>query len=58
MSISLDNSLLRWKKAIKDDKIEGWLHVSDLRPGYYGKNALKYGIESMPFNVLIDSNGI
>jgi alkyl hydroperoxide reductase subunit AhpC len=57
IGISLDDSILRWRKAIKDDKLEEWLHVSDLELGYYGKNALKYGIESIPYNVLIDSTG-
>lgn len=57
MGISLDNSVLRWKKAIKDDNLEEWLHVSDLELGYNGKNALKYGIDYIPYNVLIDSNG-
>lgn len=59
LGISLDQDLNNWKKAITDDHLEKWLHVSDLANGnsFSGTNALMYGIDYIPFNVLIDSTG-
>jgi thiol-disulfide isomerase/thioredoxin len=57
LGISLDDNLYRWKKAIEEDKLGKWTHVSDLAGGFNGYNGLKYKIEVIPFNVLIDSTG-
>jgi len=56
LGVSLDVSEDRWRKAIQDDHLGKWFHVSSLDGGFSGSNALKYGIKSIPFNVLIDQN--
>ena len=43
--------------AIKNDKLVDWVHVSDLQSPWTCANALKYGVQSVPFNLLIDSQG-
>ncbi|MFT3825635.1 MAG: TlpA disulfide reductase family protein [Chitinophagaceae bacterium] len=54
ISISLDDERQDWLDAIKEDQMT-WLHVSDLK-GWYGPLARQYKIESIPYQVLIDSN--
>lgn len=56
-SLSLDKNLNSWIKAINDDELFWEYHVSDLG-GWQSKGANKYGIRSIPSNVLIDENGI
>ncbi|SEK35234.1 TlpA family protein disulfide reductase [Parapedobacter koreensis] len=56
LGVSLDSDTDSWLKAIADDKLSGWLHLSDYG-AFKGMNAVKYGIQSIPYNVLIDSNG-
>ncbi len=55
-SVSLDQSKETWEKAIKDDNLEDFIHVSDLK--YWQSIAAEtYKIEAIPFNVFIDKNG-
>ena len=56
-SLSLDNSQESWVKAINKDELFWRYHVSDLK-GWQSEGAKKYGVRSIPSNVLIDSNGI
>jgi peroxiredoxin len=55
IGVSLDSNKANWLKAIKDDGLP-WIHVSDLK---YWKNAVaqRYGIISVPQNVLVDPSG-
>ncbi len=55
-SVSLDSDKKRWAAAIKADKLEWKNHVCDLA-GWSNLAALKYGVESIPMNFLIDENG-
>ncbi len=55
-SVSLDNKKEDWEKAIKDDKLAWPTHGSDLK-GWNADAAKLYGIQSIPFNFLIDPNG-
>jgi len=55
-SVSLDQTKEAWEKAIKKDGLEKWIHVSDLK--YWNSAAGRaYGVESIPFTVLIDKEG-
>jgi peroxiredoxin len=55
-SISLDNSKKDWEAAIKKDGLGEWVHVSDLK--YWNSEGAKlYGVDSIPFTVLIDKEG-
>lgn len=56
LGVSLDNNRDRWLKAIADDQLS-WTHVSDLQ---YWQNevALKYRIQNIPQNLLLDPNGV
>ena len=56
MAVSLDDDLNKWKKAINDDKMP-WQQVSDLK-GFRNSVAKTYGINAIPYNFLIDPNGI
>lgn len=54
--VSLDRSKDAWLKAIKDDGLN-WKHVSDLK--FWGNEvAVKFGIQSIPQNFLLDPNGV
>lgn len=54
-SVSLDRSKEAWIKAIKQDNMT-WNHVSDL--AYWNSEAARtYGVNSVPFTVLIDKEG-
>jgi peroxiredoxin len=58
LSVSLDRPGQKnnWIKAINDDRLT-WTHVSDLK--YFSNEvALKYRINSIPQNYLVDPNGI
>jgi thiol-disulfide isomerase/thioredoxin len=56
-SLSLDKSNAAWVKAINQDELFWEYHVSDL--GYWqSEGSKKYGIRSIPSNVLINGNGI
>ena len=56
-SLSLDNKQSAWIKAINKDQLFWKYHVSDLG-GWQSKGSNKYGIRSIPSNVLIDGNGV
>ena len=55
-SVSLDQNMDNWKKAIKQDGLIWPYHVSDLK-GWYADGAAKYGIRSIPQTVLVDETG-
>ena len=56
LGVSLDKEKEPWLKAIKNDKLD-WAQVSDLK--YWDSEVVPlYKIEGIPFNVLIDPNGI
>ncbi|GAC1427436.1 MAG: TlpA disulfide reductase family protein [Chitinophagaceae bacterium] len=55
LGVSLDKSKDPWLKAISDDKL-AWTHVSDLK-FWNNEAAVKYHIQSIPQNFLIDPNG-
>ena len=53
--VSLDSKKAKWKNGIRSLSIS-WTQVSDLK--YWMSPIAKlYGIEELPFNVLIDANG-
>jgi thiol-disulfide isomerase/thioredoxin len=55
LSVSLDRDRGSWLKAIHDDNLN-WSHVSDLK--YWNNEAaMKYKIQSIPQNLLIDPSG-
>ena len=56
-SLSLDKKNLAWVKAINKDQLFWEYHVSDLG-GWQSEGSNKYGIRSIPSNVLIDGKGI
>lgn len=54
--VSLDQTKEQWEKAIKDDNLGAWHHVSDLK--YWNSApAKKYGVRSIPANYLLDPDG-
>ena len=56
LGVSLDKEKEPWVKAISDDQLF-WNHASDLK---FWNSAVvpMYGIEGIPFNVLLDPNGM
>ena len=56
-SFSLDKRVNSWKNAIKKDNLVWENHASELK-GWYSPTAVKFGINSIPANFLIDENGI
>jgi peroxiredoxin len=55
-SVSIDEDIVAWKKAIKKQKIT-WLQVND--PGNWdSKTARAWGIEAIPATFIIDKKGI
>jgi len=55
VSISLDDDRQKWLEAIKKDKLDEWINVSDLK-GITSPIATKYNINGIPFSVLLDEN--
>ncbi len=55
VGISLDEERSEWINAIKEDNLS-WLQLSDLK-GMSGPTASLYGIDAIPFNVLLDPQG-
>jgi len=54
--VSLDKTKESWVKAIGDDHLEQWIHVSDVK--YWNSVVVPlYNIESIPFNFLLDRDG-
>lgn len=56
MSVSLDNNLDSWKKAIEADNLTWPNHVSDLKK-WSSAAAKIYQVQGIPFTVLIDREG-
>ena len=56
-SLSLDSKQDAWVKAINDVQLFWQYHVSDLG-GWQSEGSNRYGIRSIPSNVLIDGKGI
>ncbi|MVZ67477.1 redoxin domain-containing protein [Sphingobacterium sp. DK4209] len=56
VSLDRENGKEAWMKAIHDDKLEQWPHVSDLK---FWKSEVVglYGIQGIPQNFLIDPQG-
>lgn len=55
LGVSLDRSRDSWLSAIREDQL-AWTQVSDLK--FWSNDvAVKYGIESIPQNFLVDPNG-
>jgi len=55
LGVSLDKAKDPWVKAIQDDGL-AWTQVSDLK-FWYNDVAVKYHIQSIPQNFLIDPSG-
>ncbi|MEO5647767.1 MAG: TlpA disulfide reductase family protein [Chitinophagaceae bacterium] len=56
LGVSLDKDKQLWIDAIKEDKLS-WKHISDLK--FWNSAAAQlYGVESIPFNVLVDPQGV
>jgi peroxiredoxin len=55
LGVSLDEDKAAWLAAIKKDNLT-WTHVSDLK-GWSNAAAKLYGVETIPFNVLLDPTG-
>jgi thiol-disulfide isomerase/thioredoxin len=54
--VSLDKTKEAWLNGIKEDHLEKWIHVSDVK--YWNSVVVPlYSIESIPFNFLIDKDG-
>jgi peroxiredoxin len=54
--VSLDKTKDAWTKGIKDDQLDKWIHVSDVK--YWNSVVVPlYKIESIPTNFLLDKNG-
>lgn len=55
LGVSLDQNKEKWMQAIQKDNLP-WTHVSDLK-GWGNVVAQKYGVSSIPFNLLLDKQG-
>ena len=55
ISISLDTEEKDWQTAIEKDNLP-WIHLSDLK-GFESMNAVNFGVQSIPSNFLIGSDG-
>lgn len=55
LGVSLDTTRQAWIDAIHHDGLT-WNHVSDLK-GWYNQAASMYGVQSIPYNFLLDPNG-
>ena len=56
-SLSLDKQHDAWVKAINQDQLFWEYHVSDLG-GWQSEGSNRYGIRSIPSNVLVDGKGM
>jgi len=54
--LSMDKNSDAWVAAIKQDNLN-WINVSDLG-GWESDGAVKYGVQSIPANFLLDANGV
>lgn len=55
-SVSLDNQVPNWTKAIESDNLSWKYHVSDLK-GWYSIAAKTYKVNSIPQSFLVDPKG-
>ena len=56
VGVSFDDDAEKWKNAIAEEGLP-WIHISDLKG--WGCAASKiYGINAIPFSILVDRNGI
>ena len=55
LGVSLDKNKQAWTKAIMNDGLT-WTHISDLQE-WYSPVVSIYGIQGIPFNVLVDPQG-
>lgn len=55
IGVSLDEDGEQWKNAIKEMNMS-WLQLSDLQ-GWDNSAAQMYGIQSIPFTIIVDNNG-
>ena len=55
-SVSFDNNKENWLKAIKDDQLGEWIHVSDLQ-GLNSPESNLYNVVSVPYTILLDKEG-
>lgn len=54
--VSMDHEKDDWASAIQSDSLY-WIHVSDLQ-GQNNIAALQYGVNTIPYNILLDENGV
>ncbi len=57
IGISLDDSKEKWINAIKKDSLT-WIQLSDLKGRKQSELFEQYGRQPIPYNILIDKNGI
>lgn len=57
ISFNKDNEKAEWLKAIRDDKTQNWIHLSDLK-GYQSPIYKLYEIGGLPQSYLLDRNGV
>ncbi|MBK7958118.1 MAG: TlpA family protein disulfide reductase [Bacteroidetes bacterium] len=56
-SISLDNDIDKWKQAIEKDGLIWANHICELK-GWESPSAIKYHIEEIPNNILVNKEGV
>lgn len=56
LAVSLDRSKDAWLKAIADDGLTAWVHVSDLK-FWENEVGVLYNVRAVPQNFLVDPNG-
>ncbi|WAC41400.1 TlpA family protein disulfide reductase [Pedobacter sp. SL55] len=56
VSVSFDDDKNKWMKAIREDKIQAWSHLSDLH-GIGNSVYYKYRIRYVPVSYLLDPDG-
>jgi peroxiredoxin len=54
--VSLDENKDKWLKAVKDDKYS-WPQAGDLK-GWENAAARQFGVMGIPFNMIVDPNGM
>ncbi|TWI80376.1 peroxiredoxin [Lacibacter cauensis] len=54
--VSLDENKDKWLKAVKDDKYS-WPQAGDLK-GWENAAARQFGVMGIPFNMIVDPNGV
>lgn len=55
VGISLDENMEAWKNGVNAMKMN-WPQLSDLR-GWQNSAAQMFGVQSIPFTVVVDTNG-